>query len=118
MIAKLLELQGRVTGILFEKIEVLAGQLLNFCREAVKTLPKLLRRSMHLEVSQLPLLLRGFDFLPQEVQLARGRVALDLSIPILPVSFGDPFSEPDEVFTRQGFNFGLNGFNLGHDRSV
>ncbi len=73
---------------------------------------------MHLKLSQLPLLLRCLDFFPQEVQLAGGGIPLDLSIPILPISFGNPLSEPDKVFTRQGFNFGLNCFNLCHARSV
>src|SRR3990172_12645456 len=103
---------------MFEKLEVLAGQLLNFFRECVETLPELRRRSMHLKFSQLPLLLRRLDFFPQEVQLARGGVPLDLSIPILPILFGNPLPEPSKVFTRQGFNFGSNCFNLGHARSV
>jgi hypothetical protein len=118
VIAKLFELQGRVTGILFEKLEVLAGQLLNFFRERVESLPELRRRSMHLKFSQLPLLVRCLGFFPQEVQLARGGIPLNLSIPILPISFGNPLSEPGKVFTRQGGDFGLNCFNLGHVRSV
>lgn len=98
MIAEFLELKRWVAGILFEKLEVLAGQLLSFFRERVEALPKLRRCPMHLKFSQLALLLRSFDFFPQEVELARGRVPLDLSIPNLPISFGNPLPEPKKIF--------------------
>jgi hypothetical protein len=114
VIAKLLELQRRVAGIRFEKLEILAGQLLNFFWERVETLPELRRRSMHLKLSQLAFSLGRFDFLPQKIELTRGGIPLDLSIPILPVSLGNPLPEPRKVFARQRFDFGLNGFDLGH----
>jgi hypothetical protein len=45
---------------------------------------------MHLQVSQLSLLLRCFHFFAQEVQLPRRGVPLDLPVPILPVSLNNP----------------------------
>jgi hypothetical protein len=98
--AKALELQGGMARIPLEKLEVLARELLNFFRERIESLPELRRRPMHLKLSQLALLLRCFNFLPQEVEPARGGVPLDLSIPILPISFDDPIPQPNEVVAR------------------
>lgn len=64
VVAQSLKLQGRMTGILFKKFEVLAGQLLNFMRERVETLPELGRRSVHLDFSQLSTLLCCFSLAP------------------------------------------------------
>ncbi|HEX6963686.1 MAG TPA: hypothetical protein VF175_17600 [Lacipirellula sp.] len=103
-----------MTRILFEKLEVLARELLNFFRKRVEAIPELRRSPMHLEVSQLSLLLRCFRFFPQEVQLPRSGVLLDLSIPILPIPLDNPLPQPSKVFARQGFNFSLYRFNLRH----
>jgi hypothetical protein len=73
---------------------------------------------MHLEFSQFFLLLRCLGLFPREIQLARGGVPLNLLVPISPITFGNPFTQPNKVFTRQGFNFGLNGFDSGHVHSV
>jgi hypothetical protein len=113
-IAELLELQGRVTAILFEKLEVLAGQSLYVLGERIESLPELRRRSMHLKVSQLPLLLRCLSFIPQKIQFACRRVSLDLPVPNLPISLGNPVPKPYKVFARKGLNFGLDRFNLRH----
>jgi hypothetical protein len=98
--AKALELQGGMARIPLEKLEILAGQLLNFFRERIESLLELRCRPMHLEFSQPALLLRCFNFLPQEVEPARGGVPLDLSIPNLPISFDDPIPQPNEVVAR------------------
>jgi hypothetical protein len=116
--AQFLELQRRVTRIPLEKLKVLSRQLLNFVRERIETLPELRRRAMHLEVSQLALLLRCFDFISQEVELARRGILLDLPIPRLPIAFGNPLPQPREVLARQRLYFGLDGFNLRHFRST
>ena len=86
--------------VLFKELEVLARELLNFFRERVEALPELWCCPMHLQISQLPLLLRGFNFFPQEVELASSRVALDLSVPILPIPLDDPLPEPSKIFAR------------------
>lgn len=100
--------------VLLEKLKVLAGQLLNFPREQVETLPELRRCSMHLKISQFPLLLGGKGFFVQEFQLASGSVALDLPIPALPISFGHPFPQSSEVLGREGRDLDLQCFNLRH----
>ena len=69
---------------------------------------------MHLQVSQLSLLLGCFRFVPQDVQLSRVGIPLDLSIPMLPVTLDNPLPQPSKVLTRQGFNFSLYRFNLRH----
>jgi hypothetical protein len=61
-----------VAGVLFEELEIFARELLNFFRKGIEALPELRRCPVHLQVSQLSLLLRRFGFFPQEVQLACG----------------------------------------------
>lgn len=53
---------------------------------------------MHLEFSQLALLLCCFDFLPQEIELARSGVPLDLPIPDLPIPLDNPLAKPRKIF--------------------
>jgi hypothetical protein len=115
LFAKPLELQRRMARVSFEKLEILAGQLLNVVRERVETLPELGRRPMHLEFSQLALTFRRFHFFMQEVEFARRGIALDLLVPVLPIPFGDPLPQPRELLARQGFNLGLNRFDLRHE---
>jgi hypothetical protein len=69
---------------------------------------------MHLQLSQLVLPFRGVRFVAQKVEFAGGRIALNLPIPILPIPFRDPFPQSCEILTREGFNFGLNRFDLSH----
>jgi hypothetical protein len=98
----------------FEKIEIFSGQLLNFLRKTFESLPELRRRSVHLEIPQFTLSFRRIRFVPQKVEPAGSGIALDLSIPVLPISFGDPLPEPHEIFWRQSFNFRLNYFYPCH----
>ena len=114
VIPEVLEVQRRMARIPYEKLEVLAGQLLNFFWKRVKSLPELWRCPMHLQLSQLALLLCRVNFFSKKVKLARGRVALDLSIPNLPISLGKPLAQLNKVFSGKGFDFGLNCFHLSH----
>jgi hypothetical protein len=71
---------------------------------------------MHLEISQLAPLLCRIGLLSQEVEFAHVRIAFNLTVPVLPIPLGNPFSQTDEVIAREGFDFCLDGFDLSHDR--
>ena len=60
-----------MTWVLLEKIEILAGEILNLLGQLPETLPKLRRGTMHLQVSQLALLLCRLGFAQQKIELAR-----------------------------------------------
>src|SRR5689334_19699023 len=65
-------------------------------------------------LSRLTALEFGERFGGESIELSFGRVALDLTIPRLPVVLDKPIAERGELVGRELFDFALDGFDLRH----
>ncbi len=91
-------MQRRMPRVLFKQLEVLTGKSLNVFTQRIKTLPKLRRSAVHLQVPQFTLGFSRLRLFPQKLEFARRRILLYLLIPLSPISFGEPFAQMDKVF--------------------